>query len=636
MDRRRFLRNSAGTSLGILVAPTALGLLTAQQQAAAAPADAAQGAAFVDSYSTNTMADLTPEGNAAVRILTGMNRVWHTGGSWNTGSPLMADLLRANVRYCVRTTGQRTAAQAREAFIYDRQHQSYAVIAGLGPLADLYRAGARAVTSITTAPDSTPPAKIDDAVPAGAPAGSEIGPGAVDSELGQVVALVNTLRGPYASGNPAKYAYRYPRPWRLTEDSAVVDTGATDALGYPVYASDVVVAPQLLRQRSTSPADDGGFVSGHTNAFHLAALALAYAVPERFQELVARAFDLSHTRITAGMHSPLDVVGGRTLATALAAATLADPRNAGLKAAARAQAAAYFQAKTGTTADTLYAFAHRAPVTEDPYADRAANAEQVTPRLTYVLHRGGRDVPMTVPKGAEVLLETRLPYLDAAQRREVLRTTALPSGYALLDGPELWGRLNLFAAADGYGSFEHDVTVELDAADGGFCAADAWRNDIGGPGGLTKRGTGTLTLTGTNRYTGTTVVAAGVLAAASRDALGRGDVQVRGGTLRVDTRQGALRVHGDYLQSAPGTRLELTIRHGHAPVLTVAGRVTLGQGAQLVLRLPDARALGEELIPVITGRTLQGEFAGVTVDADGYRATPHYRHDGLAVRLTRC
>ncbi|MER7757546.1 phosphatase PAP2 family protein [Kitasatospora sp. NPDC097643] len=636
LNRRRFLRHSAATSIGILTAPTALDLLATPQRAAAAPAGPVQGAAFVDSYTTNTMADLTPEGNAAVRILTGMNRIWHTGGSWNDGSPLLADVLRANVRYCVRVTTRRTAAQAREAFVYDRQHQSYAVIAGLGPLADLYRAGARAVTSITTAPDSTPPAKVDDAVPADAPAGSALGPGAVDSELGQVVTLVNTLRGPYASGNPAKYAYRYPRPWRLNEDSAVVDTGATDAVGYPVYASDVVVAPQLLRQRGTSPADDGGFVSGHTNAFHLAALALAYAVPERFQELIARAFELSHTRITAGMHSPLDVIGGRTLATALAAATLADPRNAALKAAARSQAAAYFRSRTGSTADTLYAFAHRAAPAEDPYADRAANAAQVTPRLTYVLRRSGRDVPMAVPKGAEVLLETRLPYLDGAQRREVLRTTALPSGYVLLDGPEMWGRLDLFAAADGYGSFERDVTVELNAADGGFCAADAWHNDIAGPGGLTKRGTGTLTLTGTNRYTGPTVVAGGVLVAGSRDALGRGDVQVRGGTLRVDAERGAVRVHGDYGQSGAGTRLELTLHHCHAPALTVAGRVTLGQGAQLALRLPDAHALGDDVVlPVINGCAVHGEFGSVTVDAAGYRATPLDTHDGLSVRLTR-
>ncbi|MFF2078250.1 phosphatase PAP2 family protein [Kitasatospora sp. NPDC058162] len=636
LNRRRFLRSSAAASVGLLTAPTALSLLTAPQQAAAAPAGSVQGAAFVDSYATNTMADLTPEGNAAVRILTGMNRIWHTGKSWNDGSPLLADVLRANVRYCVEATTERTADQAKEAFIYDRQHQGYSVIAGLGPLADLYRTGAKAVTSITSAPDSTPPAKIDDAVPAGAPAGSEIGPGAVDSELGQVVTLVNTLRGPYASGNPSKYAYRYPRPWRMNADSAVVDTGAVDALGFPVYKSDVVVAPQLLRQRSNSPVDDGGFVSGHTNAFHLSALALAYAVPERFQEMITRAFELSHTRITAGMHSPLDVMGGRMLAAALAAATLADPRNAALKAAARNQAAAYFRAKTGSTADTLYDYAHRAGTAEDPYADRDANAEQVKPKLTYILRRSGRDVPMTVPKGAEVLLETRLPYLDAAQRREVLRTTALPSGYVLLDGPEMWGRLDLFAAADGYGAFDRDVTVQLNAADGGFCASDAWQNDIAGPGGLTKRGTGKLTLSGTNRYTGATVVAGGVLEAGSRDALGRGGVQLRGGVLRVDAERGALRVHGDLVASAEA-RLELVVNHLHSPAVTVGGRMAISQNAELALELADGIELGDDLVlPVIEARTLQGEFGSVSVDVDGYEVTPLYTHDGLSVRLTRC
>jgi hypothetical protein len=44
---------------------------------------------------------------------------------------------------------------------------------------------------------------------------------------------------------------------------------------------------------------------------------------------------------------------------------------------------------------------------------------------------------MVVPEGAEVLLETRQPYLTADQCREVLRTTALPAGRPLIDGPEL-------------------------------------------------------------------------------------------------------------------------------------------------------------------------------------------------------
>ena len=57
----------------------------------------------------------------------------------------------------------------------------------------------------------------------------------------------------------------------------------------------------------------------------------------------------------------------------------------------------------------------------------------------------------------------------------------------------------------------------------------------GGAGGsLIKVGTGTLTLTGTNTYTGGTVVNAGTLTVNSAQALGLGNVVVNGGILRAD------------------------------------------------------------------------------------------------------
>ncbi|MFF5964977.1 phosphatase PAP2 family protein [Streptomyces collinus] len=627
LNRRGFLRTSLGGSAALVAAPTLVGWLGAADAKAATAA-----AAFVDDYKTNVLANQTPETNAVVRALGGFAQVWKTGAAWNTGTPLMPEILRANVRYCERITAERTDAEAKKAFVIDRQHQSYAMIDGLGPLAALYKTGAKAVTSITSAPDGTPPAKIDDAVPADAPAGSALGAGSYGSELGQVARLVDTLRGNWASGNPSKFAYLYPRPWRMNEDSEVVDTGRKDEFGFPVYESKVVVAPQLLRQRSDKPAEDGGFPSGHTNALHLASLAYAYAVPERFQELVTRALELAHTRIVAGMHSPVDVIGGRIMATALAAATLADPANSGLKAAARAQALAYFTEKTGTTPDTLYAYAHSADTGTDPYADRDANARAVRPRLTYILPRRGRKDPLTVPKGAEVLLETRLPYLTAAQRREVLRTTALPSGYVLLDGFEQWGRLNLFAAADGYGAFDRDVTVTLDAAAGGFHAADSWRNDIEGDGGLTKRGSGTLTLTGHNRYHGGTVVEDGVLVAGAPNALGEGDVRVTGGTLRADK---VLRVRGSYVQDSEST-LELLLRRNHGPALTVGRRVLLGRGGVLSLRLDAERPpVAGTTLPVLSAAQLRGRFDRVELDSETLLAVPVHTADGLSVRLVR-
>jgi autotransporter-associated beta strand protein len=615
LGRRRFLTGSAGTAAALIAAPAIESLVVAGR-ANAAEAAGDPMAPFVEHYTTNLPANLTAADNAAVRILAGMARLWAPGTAWDNGTVLDARVLRANMRHSAHVTRHRTVEQAKQAFIHDRQDQSYGMIDGLGPLAALYKTGAKAVTSITSAPDGTPPTTVSDSVPPGAPAGSATGPGSTDSDLGAVVALEQTLRGTYSSGNPSKASYSYPRPWRMTEDSTVVDTGATDAFGYPVYRSDVVVAPQLLRQRSTTPASDGGFPSGHTNAFFLAGLAYAYAVPERFQELVTRAFELSNSRIVAGMHSAVDVIGGRILGTALAAAILGDPANAGVKEAARKQALAYFTAQTGTTPDTLFDYAHSAPVSADPYADRAANAAAIEGLFTYGLpsgsgsgHGAGRQ-PMSVPQGAEVLLETRLPYLDAAQRREVLRTTALPSGHPVLDGPELWGRLNLFAAADGYGAFDQDVRVVMDASAGGFHAADAWRNDIGGKGGLSKAGSGTLTLAGDNRYSGGTRIEGGVLVAASRSAFGTGDVHVTDGTL--------------------GVRLA-----EDGPALRVQGVVRLEANSSLRIDVTgcEARHGGDRTFRVIEACDLRGTFRSITVSTPGLRAEPHYSARGLTVRI---
>jgi autotransporter-associated beta strand protein len=645
LDRRRLLTGSAAIAAGVAAAAVAepaaaqpsTSALQSTVEHAAEPADRAtaqyaqyDGPAFVDAYSTNIVENQTAETNAAVRILSGFDELWQTGPSWNNGTVVDDDVLGDNLAYSAEVTANRSVAEAKQAFIFDRQHQSYSAIGGLGPLEALYKTGAKAVTGITSAPDGIPAGKVSDAVPPGAPAGSALGAGALDSDLGHVARLVNAVRGDFTSSNPSKFAYQYPRPYRMNEDSEVAETGGIPVLGIPVYDSKVAVAPQLLRQRSETPAEDGGFPSGHTNAAWLAAFALAYAVPERFQELLTRASDVAHSRITAGMHSAVDVVGGRILGTALAAAVLHNPATAQIKAEGRAQALAYFTAATGVSADELYAYAHREGPDTDPYADREANRERYRQRLTYILERSGSDTTVTVPKGAEVLLETRLPYLDAQQRREVLRTTALKAGYPILDGPEQWGRLDYFAAADGYGRFDEDVTVTMDAAQGGFSAADAWRADIGGSGGLTKTGTGSLALAGDNGFSGGVSLQQGTLRAASANALGKGDVAVTGGTLAIDAAQ--LELRGKYDQS--NATLRVVLNDEGEPALDVAKQVALGSGAVLRITLDPQRppTAGVEL-PVVKAKQVSGTFAEVVLDVPGYTATVAYERKRVSVRI---
>lgn len=542
---------------------------------------------FVDHYKNNISANTTAESNPVIGLLSEFNKLWTPGKTWNTGTKLNSRVLDANIQKVVDIAERRTMLEENAAYFDDRRSQSYSIIDGLGKLAGVYRMNAGATTTITSIPADASIRKYND---------EGTNSGSTSSELGNVVSLVNTLRGNYSSSNPAKSYFNYPRPFRWKDNSIIV--------------------PTLIHVINPDPNKDGGFPSGHTNAAYLSAFAMAYAIPERYQELLTRASELGHNRIVAGMHSPLDVMGGRVMATALSAAILSDPANERLKKTAFDEARRKLLTQTGTA--------------EDRYSDYEKNKKQYTERLTYGFRQMNKTAkPMAVPKGAEVLLETRFPYLDKKQRRSVLATTGLPAGYPVLDDREGWGRLNLFSAADGYGAFTKNVTVTMDSAKGGFHTADRWRNDISGTGKLTKKGTGALKLEGDNTYSGGTRIDQGTLEGGSETAFGRGDVALNGGILKEDA-PGKLIIEGDYKQSAKGI-LELQLS-GKKDQLKIKGKARLKGTLRLNFTDNYVPADGSA---IITFRKRHGSFSSVETSGlpSKYKVKIIYKSNSIQLKV---
>lgn len=442
----------------------------------------------------------------------------------------------------------------------------------------------------------------------------------------------------------------------------------------PYRVSNDVNVPTPLVQiiNSTNPYADGAYPSGHTNSGLLQALGTAFLVPQQSQELLARAADLGTNRILAGMHSPLDVMGARIEATALAATNIyaalydakgnrldwTDPKNAGAYAVYQAytQTQSYLASACGTATVTACIAAANASGANaaDPFGNAAQNKATYLADMTYGLTPIGPIKPMTageVPVQAQVLLLTRFGYLSDAQRTEILATTALPSGYPILSGNTLdgWGQLNLYAANDGYGAFNSQVVVTMDAAQGGYAAADSWNNDITGTGGLTKNGTGSLTLTGKTSYSGPTIVNAGSLwvtgssvSATTVNAGGSfggtgstGAVAVNnGGTLipGIDAKPGTLTINGALVLAGGATLVE-TVSGGTASTLVVAGPAALGG----TLRLQgSASALPVTRVALITATGgVTGTFAAVTGLPTTRTAVVDYTANAASLNVNR-
>lgn len=597
--------------------------------------------AYVDtgaSNQRNNPCQVTLDTNAGVRVLKGFLDVWEplsrtvdagvtlaaangcaavTASTWSgvpgtapDGTVTHNALHTANIDYVKKVTQSRTPAQAMAAYMDDRRAKGFSVSDGMGPLTSIWRSGTGQTSSIVAPAD--PNAAVSPAVN---DSGNNLGD-KTSSALAQAVTFIDSGNIVDGSTEPAKRFYKYARPYR--------------------WSSDVSVVASLESAKSSTPATDGGFPSGHTAEAWRDALPMAYLFPQRYQELITRAMEMGESRILAGMHSPLDVMGGRIQATAVVAYSL--NKTSMDKAATYKLVQDYLMAQTGTSDFNALLAKARTPVTTDTsnvnydrFGDYAANKLYFTQRLSYNLPQiaayAGR--APSVPKGAEVLLETRLPYLTAAQRRVVLKTTQIDSGHPLANDEEGWGRLNLFAAADGYGAFNGDVTIAMDGNQGGFHAEDSFRNDISGSGRLVKQGTGTLNLSGANTWSGGTLVEAGSLVGLSTSAFGKGDLYLSGGKVKVSAADSLL-VGGKFTQLA-GTTLELVIGAGNRGRLQVADRVTVMGGSLQLSLAPGYTPKAGDTLTLISAGSLAGRFDSISLN--GYTLTPTYTGNTLQVRI---
>jgi autotransporter-associated beta strand protein len=629
------LLSACGGSDAIDVSPVTTAPAAPADQGAADTAPVPSTTAFVDAAATNQRGDAhyaTLDTNAGVRVIGGFLKVWQpltaivdagvtapavdgfpavTASAWtgvpndgtNGGTVLDAATHNANIGYVVQATANRTAAQTLAAYLDDRRNKGYSMSDGMGPLTAVWRSATGQTTTITAmAADSTSVLYNDGGNNNG------IGGGA-NASFGKVVDLINSM-GNNGSTEPAKRFFKYARPYR--------------------WSSAVQVVPNLVPAKSSTPTTDGGFPSGHAAEATRNAMGMAYVLPERYQQIVARGLELGENRILAGMHSPLDVMGGRVQAQAVGAANLiAD--GAAMRAAAVAQAHATMLALTRTTDATFAAYAESGTPDNDRFSDYAANKANTIRRMTYGLAQtGATNLPASVPKGAEVLLESRLPYLSDAQRRVVLKTTAIASGYPVLDDAEGWGRLNLFAAADGYAAFTGNVVVNMDASKGGFNAADRWRNDIVGSGKLVKQGSGLLKLAGNNSWTGGAQIDGGTLEADSNMAFGNGDVYV-GSTGTLESRvPGQLAIGGNYAQLDKGT-LNITLGAGNTGTLAVKGTATIVGGTLHLKFAGGFKPTVGAIYEVLSAGSRKGVFTSVVVD--GYKGTLVYDNRSVSVHI---
>lgn len=258
------------------------------------------------------------------------------------------------------------------------------------------------------------------------------------------------------AGSPGANAYGNSRPF-LTEPSILRFTGQDY---FNIRATNDVYNRGPIMNLINSPS----YPSGHTTYGYTGSLILAILVPERYQQMVARAAEYGNDRIIIGAHYAMDVMGGRTLAMYDLAHLLAnDPAYVNLSLKGTPKIKDFQSAMKTAHADMVMALQAACGNTieicagedtgrlNNPAANEALYASTQTYDLPVVYPKNANkveDVSKLAPE-AGYLLTIAFPSLTLEQADRILTETEGPGGGFLDDGSSfgIYSRLNLYAAA---------------------------------------------------------------------------------------------------------------------------------------------------------------------------------------------
>ena len=299
----------------------------------------------------------------------------------------------------------------------------------------------------------------------------------------------HALLSRYVNDSAVKKQYVHPRPFTDRTNGGYVAAGlpkTENIIHLPVWTDD---SGTQHNPGYDTLAPTGSFPSGHTTVAYSGGIGLATLLPQLAPEIMTRASEAANNRLIVGVHYPLDLMGGRIIGEAGLATRWSDEQFRNDKLMPAYQEMQAYMAKrcvganivaraaddpttvqncvTALNANSADSSKPSGGYTNDftddfstqPVTNRASALAAYQARMSYGFKpTSATGKAAVVPEGAENLLTTAFPTLNAEQRRAVLAATEIDSGEPLDASSNGYQRLNLAAA------YSAKVTLSADGS----------------------------------------------------------------------------------------------------------------------------------------------------------------------------